>query len=85
MASPKILEKLSGVIRIVFEYLPSGYLEGRNPTTWIKGGNPTSHTSAHDYIATVAPFRAWRSLQLVVARGPIGSPSTVNRKIMLSL
>ena len=29
-----------------------------------------SHTPAHDVTATVAPFRAWRSLQLIVAEGP---------------
>ena len=29
-----------------------------------------SHTSAHSGTATVAPFRAWRSSQLAVARGP---------------
>jgi len=39
-----------------------------------KGGNPTSHIPAHELIATVAPFRAWRSSQSIVARGPIGSP-----------
>ncbi len=30
----------------------------------------TSHTPAHESAATVAPFRAWRSSQHVVARGP---------------
>jgi len=30
----------------------------------------TSHISAHELTATVAPFRAWRSLQLIIARGP---------------
>lgn len=29
-----------------------------------------SHTSAPDVTATVAPFRAWRSSQLIVAREP---------------
>ena len=29
-----------------------------------------SHTSAHNFIATVAPFRAWRGLRLAVAKGP---------------
>ncbi len=30
----------------------------------------SSHTPAHESAATVAPFRAWRSSQLAVARGP---------------
>jgi len=30
----------------------------------------TSHTSAHKSAVTVAPFRAWRSSQHIVARGP---------------
>ena len=34
---------------------------------------PASHTPAHDFTATVAPFRAWRGLQLIIARGPAGS------------
>ncbi len=29
-----------------------------------------SHTSAHNFTATVAPFRAWRGLQQIIARGP---------------
>jgi len=29
-----------------------------------------SHTPAHDSVAAVAPFRAWRGSQLHVARGP---------------
>ncbi len=31
----------------------------------------TSHTPAPDSTATVAPFRAWRGSQLLVAGGPI--------------
>ena len=42
----------------------------RNTTMGNNGGNPSSHTSAHESAATVAPFRAWRSSQPVVARGP---------------
>ncbi len=34
--------------------------------------NPASHTPAHDVTATVAPFRAWRGSQLIIARGPTG-------------
>jgi hypothetical protein len=30
----------------------------------------TSHISAHELTATVAPFQAWRNLQLIIARGP---------------
>jgi len=30
----------------------------------------TSHISAHELTATVAPFQAWRNLQIVIARGP---------------
>ena len=29
-----------------------------------------SHTPAHNYTTTVAPFRAWRSSQRIVAGGP---------------
>ncbi len=35
-------------------------------------GGPISRISAHEITATVAPFRAWRSLQIIIARGPIG-------------
>ena len=31
-------------------------------------------THTHNFIATVAPFRAWRGLQFVVAGGPAGRP-----------
>ena len=31
----------------------------------------TSHTSAPEITTTVAPFRAWRGLQLIVAKGPM--------------
>jgi len=31
----------------------------------------TSHTSAPESTATVAPFRAWRGSQFIAARGPI--------------
>jgi len=31
----------------------------------------TSHTPAHDVTATVAPFRAWRGSQLIIAGGPM--------------
>jgi hypothetical protein len=31
---------------------------------------PASHTSAHELIATVAPFQAWRISLSIVARGP---------------
>jgi len=36
---------------------------------------PTSHTSAHESVTTVAPFRAWRGLRLIVAREPVGTHS----------
>jgi len=29
-----------------------------------------SHTPAHNYTTTVAPFRAWRGSQRIVAGGP---------------
>lgn len=35
--------------------------------------SPTSHTPAHARTATVAPFRAWRSSQLLIAGGPARS------------
>ena len=34
---------------------------------------PISHTPAHNVTATVAPFRAWRGSQLIIARGPTGA------------
>jgi hypothetical protein len=34
------------------------------------GGDLNQHTFAPDVPATVAPFQAWRSLQLVVTKGP---------------
>ena len=42
---------------------PLGHL-----SSWV--ATQTSHTPAHESAATVAPFRAWRSSQLIVARGP---------------
>jgi len=38
------------------------------------GGNPNSHTSAHESSAAVASFRTWPSSQSIIARGPKGSP-----------
>jgi hypothetical protein len=38
------------------------------------GGSPTSHIPAHELIVAVAPFRAWRSSQFIIAGGPIGPP-----------
>jgi hypothetical protein len=38
------------------------------------GSGPISHIPAHESIATVAPFRAWRSLQSIIAGGPIEPP-----------
>jgi len=43
---------------------------------------PTSHIPAHDVTATVAPFRAWRSLQLIIARGPIGVTTAKARALL---
>ena len=37
-------------------------------STWV--ATRISHTPAPDVTATVAPFRAWRSLQLIVAGEP---------------
>ncbi|CAI8892892.1 protein of unknown function [Methylococcus capsulatus] len=31
----------------------------------------TSHTPAHESAVTVAPFRAWRGSQRIIARGPM--------------
>ena len=44
----------------------------------------TSHIPAHDFTVTVAPFRAWRSLQLIIARGPIRA-TTAKARALLSL
>ena len=38
--------------------------------------SPASHTPAHVRTATVAPFRAWRSSQLLIAGGPTRSAIT---------
>lgn len=38
------------------------------------GGGSTSHTPAHEKVATVAPFRAWRGLRPFVAGGPAEPP-----------
>jgi hypothetical protein len=35
-----------------------------------RAANRASRTSAHESGATVAPFRAWRGSQRIVARGP---------------
>jgi len=35
-----------------------------------KVATSASHTPAHNVTATVAPFRAWRGLQIVIAGGP---------------
>jgi hypothetical protein len=32
--------------------------------------SPASHTTAHESTITVAPFRAWRDSQRIIARGP---------------
>ena len=37
---------------------------------------PISHTPAHESTTTVAPFRAWRGSQFIVARGPTGATIT---------
>ena len=34
------------------------------------GGDLIQHTLAPNVPATVAPFRAWRDLQIIVTRGP---------------
>jgi len=36
----------------------------------VRVANRASHTSAHELTTTVAPFRAWRGLQPIIARGP---------------
>ena len=46
---------------------------------------PNSHTSAHSVTTTVAPFRAWRGLQLAVARGPKGVTIESKRRIIRGL
>jgi hypothetical protein len=38
----------------------------------------TSYTPAPEFTATVAPFRAWRGLRLVVAREPV--QAAINHK-----
>ena len=51
-----------------------GHTEVAKPENWEM--TDTSHTPAPNVPATVAPFRAWRGLQLIVARGPM--PVTMN-------
>jgi len=46
---------------------------------------PISHTSAHSVTTTVAPFRAWRSSWLAVARGPKGATIKSKREIIRGL
>jgi hypothetical protein len=38
------------------------------------GGIPTSHIPAHESQIAVAPFRAWPSSPVIIARGPMGLP-----------
>jgi len=45
-----------------------GEAERQNREVWV--ATQTSHTPAHDVTTTVAPFRAWRGSQLIIARGP---------------
>jgi len=40
-----------------------------------------SHTPAHEFSATVAPFRAWRGLQMFIAGGP--TRATIAGRIMV--
>jgi hypothetical protein len=48
---------------------PGGKIRDRG-----NGGDPDSHTPAHESIITVAPFRAWRNSLSIVAEGPPGAP-----------
>ena len=41
-----------------------------------------SHTPAPESTVTVAPFRAWRSSQLIVARGP--TKATIDERRMIA-
>ena len=49
------------------------------------GGARTRYTSAPESIATVAPFRAWRGLRLLVAREPMQAPLTQSGYLKLGL
>jgi hypothetical protein len=42
----------------------------RSDTSPGRVATQTSHTPAHESVATVAPFRAWRGSRHIVARGP---------------
>tara|TARA_B110000238_G_C16050556_1_gene405927 strand:+ start:159 stop:662 length:504 start_codon:yes stop_codon:yes gene_type:complete len=44
----------------------------------LNGGNPDSHTPAHESATTVAPFRAWRISLPIIAEGPPGLPKRLN-------
>ena len=43
-------------------------------------GALTSHTPAHNFTTTVAPFRAWRGLQRTVVEGPASATVTTGTK-----
>jgi len=45
--------------------------------------SPASHTTAHDLAITVAPFRAWRGSQPIIARGP--ARDTIKRETPVSV
>ena len=44
---------------------------GRDGREKIRVVPPISHTPAHDFAATVAPFRAWRDSRQFVAKEPM--------------
>ncbi len=51
----------------------------------MNGGNPNQPHLTHEAAATVAPFQAWRSSQLVVARGPTWVTIDLRRRMLSEL
>jgi len=62
--------------------MTTGIIKGSDKKGIIQNlvASPASHTPAHDVTATVAPFRAWRGSQLIIARGPTGV--TIKRRTL---
>ncbi len=54
-------------------------IETRQIIKEILSKDSASHTPAHESTATVAPFRAWRDSQSIIAGGPAEPPALSNK------
>ena len=71
----------SGALRVAILFL-RGSLEPRKSCAQRMGRRPApARTSAPDIVATVAPFRAWRDLRLVVAKKPVRATIENTREV----